>query len=340
MERRVPSPAREPHPRHRRRGPVARRGPGHALHPVHHAPPHLDRRNGPGWRARLAPLAALALFAVAIPWMYGLPQKLPLGARPSSVVARTPTPDDQDADGIDDAREDRLLAQFAPVALLAPDEPSLPASIDWLRARVPLGAGETLLGAAVPAWSFPNRVRRGSSDPADWVSYGHAFTAENGRTRLQYWMFFPYNEGPLFFDHEGDWEHVTVELDAHDQPVRMAFSRHECNAPGVWRDWQEIAREGERPLVVIARGTHATYATGEKGPFWEKLPDPRSARRWQTGSALVNVGERGHPRRGRGDAFLGYHGLWGGSALVGSSVPPGPPFQRSFCAEGDPSSCL
>lgn len=296
-------------------------------------------------------MVAFAFFVVCIPWMLGLGQKLPL---PDSTLSRmfdtaaqfTPVEGDADGDGLVDAWEDELLERHAPTFVLAENEPSLPASTSWLAARVALDdTGPRLLGVSLPSRRFDAELRRGSADRNDWQIYGHAYPSASGGIRLQYWSYFPFNDGPLFFDHESDWEHVTVELDPSGEPVAVSYARHENNAPGVRYAWSDVGREGNHPVVLVARGTHAAYARPDEAPFWETLPavdvDERGlpiassagARAWRPGRdapSVLNVGERSAPR----DAdrpFIGYRGLWGAALLVGTAAPPGPPWQRGFC---------
>lgn len=312
-------------------------------------------------KSRSGPTLALAFFIVSIPWMFGLGLKLPVGSPELASLGDgpvwiEPTAEDQDGDGLDDALEDTLLARYAPTLIMAEDEPSLPVSTSWIRKRVQMGApGPTMLGVALPPRRFDAETRRGSTDRRDWAVYGHAYPSSSGGVYLQYWYYFPYNDGPLFFDHESDWEHVTVELDANHEPVGAAYARHEHNAPGARYAWSEIGREGNHPIVLIARGTHASYARADEAPFWEKLPSVDSDERglpivesegvlvWRPGRdpevpPVVNVGERGAPRDGA-ELFMGYQGLWGAALLIGTGPPPGPPWQRGFCVDAALGGC-
>ena len=42
---------------------------------------------------------------------------------------------------------------------------------------------------------------------------------------LQYWFFYPFNDAFWLFDHDGDWEHVTVKLDAAMHPEGAYVAR-------------------------------------------------------------------------------------------------------------------
>jgi lysophospholipase L1-like esterase len=107
---------------------------------------------------------------------------------------------------------------------------------------------------------------------------------------LDYWWYLPDNPahsgsgafcGPGFsiagatcFDHQSDWEGVTVILDAHDAagtPVAVNYAEHDGTVRYSWaalrRLWEQTRADGlaptgaldSRPLVFSARGTHASY---------------------------------------------------------------------------------
>lgn len=347
--------------------PIRRDDPHRPLHhaPVPHpvAPPHRDH----GGRRRhhlIEAIVLLGLFLLAVPATMRLTHKLPRAADLASttIERRAPIEGDRDADGLDDAEEDALLARYSPIALVAQDDPSLPASIDWLRSREELHLdGPRVFGALVPRRQFSDDTRRGSAATADWTVYGHAYAGENGDLILQYWFYYPFNDAPLspLFDHESDWEHVSVVLDRFRRPREFALARHDHNAPGVRFPWDRVPRDGDHPWFSVAAGTHAAYLDREEAPFWERVADcPRGPDgtpkldgcpvvAWRSGpgqpAAILNVGERGAPRLSTGsDGFLmAYAGLWGAPAAgnVGSAAPAGPPFQRGFCADAAPGTC-
>ena len=92
--------------------------------------------------------------------------------------------------------------------------------------------------------------------------YGHARRDRNGRLWLQYWLFYYYNDFKILGNlvsggkHEGDWELVQIELDDAERPVRVVFSQHK---EAEVQPWGTVAKEGARPLVYVARGSHANY---------------------------------------------------------------------------------
>ena len=100
------------------------------------------------------------------------------------------------------------------------------------------------------------------------IAYGRAWvspTASAGiSTVLEYWLFYPLDDWrnalaapTLWHMHEGDWEEVSVALDAADRPVSVAASQHDL---GVVRTWARTrVRDGTHPLVYVALGSHANY---------------------------------------------------------------------------------
>ena len=140
----------------------------------------------------------------------------------------------------------------------------------------------------------------------------------DGLILLDYWWYLPDNPagsgsgafcGPGFsiggatcFDHQSDWEGVTVILDARHPsgaPVAVNYAEHEGSVRYSWaalrRLWaQTKARTDDpvRPVVFSARGTHASYPVGVRSQL---VPARRGA------------GHEGHlgpdrplPRRGEG----------------------------------------
>jgi hypothetical protein len=270
---------------------------------------------------------------------------------------------------LDANREDALLARYAPLVLLHPSEAALPTSTDWLIARAQLepapGPRPRVLAASVLGLlSWPKPVEDpaarlhprsadhgGSRDPRDWVVYGHVFPAEGGGVVLQYWFFYAFNEAYGLFDHEGDWEHISVKLGPDLVPEGAWYARHFDSHPGVWFDWTALSREGEHPVVLSGRGTHASYATAWEVPGWERTCETtwpaaaeaggcRAWRTWADGTGgVVNVGQRDAPRV----PFIAWPGRWGSTGRLGMDsreLPPrGPAFQQGWCAMAAPGVC-
>jgi hypothetical protein len=92
--------------------------------------------------------------------------------------------------------------------------------------------------------------------------YGHARRDREGRLWLQYWLFYYYNDFKILGNlisggkHEGDWELVQFELDEAEQPVRAVFTQHR---EAEVQPWDKVVKHSGRPLVYVARGSHANY---------------------------------------------------------------------------------
>lgn len=119
--------------------------------------------------------------------------------------------------------------------------------------------------------SCPDRAARDcDTGPSSAIYYN--VSSANGRFYVDYWWFFRYNDfsrTPTFTscrrgaltscgDHEGDWEGATV-VTAATPPYKLeyaALASHE----GVFRYGDdELKLEGERPVIYVARGSHAAY---------------------------------------------------------------------------------
>ncbi len=153
----------------------------------------------------------------------------------------------------------------------------------------------------------------------------------DGLIDLDYWWYLPDNPahsgngafcGPGFsiggvtcFDHQSDWEGVTVVLDARDAagaPVAVNYAQHDGSVRYTWaaleRLWeltraQRLAPSGAldtRPLVFSARGTHASYpvACGDVSCPRNVVPEAPQLRRPAGQSARRPEAMGGHHRRG------------------------------------------
>jgi len=91
------------------------------------------------------------------------------------------------------------------------------------------------------------------------VMYGRA-VEHNGRLWLQYWFWYFYNDYQLAFDaglHEGDWEMVQLRMHpTEDRPDLAVYAQHRY---GEKRSWGGVRKDGERPIVYVSRGSHASY---------------------------------------------------------------------------------
>ena len=120
-------------------------------------------------------------------------------------------------------------------------------------------------------------------------------TQESGKTVLQYWFFYFFNDWYNKFNHEGDWEQITLIFGTGDLqnilekdivPEIVAYSQHtkilEIAKSGTKRIWDEVTRLGSHPYVYIAKGSHANYFK-VASPI---LLDPQSFPEWVDETSL------------------------------------------------------
>ena len=157
-----------------------------------------------------------------------------------------------------------LLARYAPVVVLHPDERSAPTNVEGFLADAELTSGRYDVRACsardgLAALQCYDDV----DEPGAPIVYGAVFRA-GGRIALQYWLFHAFDlwspfvpQSPDYWKlHEGDWEAATLLLDASGRPTEVATSRH-CG--GARRAWARVERRGSRPVLYSALGSHALY---------------------------------------------------------------------------------
>lgn len=218
----------------------------------------------------------------------------------------------------------------------------------------------------------------------DSTIYVHVTRSGNDQPNsiyLDYWWYFPHNPagagggalcgagfviaGVTCFDHQSDWEGVTVVLDADSpsgEPTAVSYAQHDGVSRYTWPAVQKLWDRGERadfgagidthvrPLVFVARGTHASYPTacgedrcqegGVPGipatrPLKEASHDgakPWPRREIDCGSVCVTAlpARNGGASPARWNAFTG---RWGSAHCVfgfvcSSSQPPRSPSQQ------------
>jgi hypothetical protein len=137
-------------------------------------------------------------------------------------------------------------------------------------AAAPAGSNLDFPGnAADPGCDFEQRFgRRTSTLPAtQYVRLG-IDPERPGYFAIQYWWWYVYNDWNDL--HEGDWEMSQIVFDASTPqealdrdlaPSRMALSQHFGTEI---HDWADVHREGDRPLVFSAAGSHAGYYSAHR----------------------------------------------------------------------------
>lgn len=157
-----------------------------------------------------------------------------------------------------------LLARHAPVVVLHPAERFAPSPVEGFLADADLAGGRYDVRACAARDGLAAlQCYDDADEPAAPVVYGAAFRSGQ-LVALQYWLFHSFDlwsplvpQSPDYWkSHEGDWEAVTVLLDASGRPAEVGTSRH-CG--GARRAWAKVERRGARPVVYSALGSHALY---------------------------------------------------------------------------------
>jgi hypothetical protein len=142
----------------------------------------------------------------------------------------------------------------------------------------------------------------------------------------QWWLLFARNDQDRGIvrtgRHAGDWEMVQVRLDAAGRPVEAVYTQHS----GAERcPWPAVETRGGRPVIYLARGSHAAYfRPGVRDRMW---PDPNDE---ADGRGLA-VRPPVEPIAAGRPAWMRWPGRWGGARagwVPGEmDSPRGPAFQ-------------
>lgn len=75
---------------------------------------------------------------------------------------------------------------------------------------------------------------------------------------LEYWFFYWGSElaNTNILWHEGDWEMIMILFNNNLKPIKIGFSQHYY---GQVYKWDQIKKDGNHPIIYIARGSHTIY---------------------------------------------------------------------------------
>jgi hypothetical protein len=190
-----------------------------------------------------------------------------------------------------------------------------------------------------------------------WVLYAHVQVPSRfgGAADLQYWTYYPYDDAIGGFNHESDWEHVSVTVDSAGNVISVYLSEHENGTQFVPDDTVEhkcqggfISRYrmalnggservclgfsseagGRHAIVYSADGSHALYPSGcTPMCTWNGYAGGTSDYTTAAGPAwkgwLVNGGSKNYEIVTDSTNWLQYANLWGeiGSTDVTTGKP-------------------
>jgi hypothetical protein len=189
--------------------------------------------------------------------------------------------------------------------------------------------------------------------PDPFVVYATARVLRSNRTWivLQYWFLYYFNDWranwsldgsaarPAAFDHEGDWEHISVALDYSLSPRGVAYGQHEGFEIV---DWANVEKQGgTHPVVYVALGSHASYP--HAGVNHIRRDDHRGTGRTfvphEAGLTGIAYSLEVLPRwtnlleRGPGGQWVQFSGYWGKSDILAPKVL-GPAFHDTWVWPG------
>jgi hypothetical protein len=135
----------------------------------------------------------------------------------------------------------QLLARYAPILVLHPDERFQPEEVDGYLADADLIVGhydQRLCKSIDGTAALDCYASADAAHSAPAAMYGAVLRRRN-RIALEYWLFYAFDlysptdpPGEIWQDHEADWEAVTVLLDAKRKPLLVGTSRHCGGASG------------------------------------------------------------------------------------------------------------
>jgi hypothetical protein len=102
--------------------------------------------------------------------------------------------------------------------------------------------------------------------------------------------------------HQADWEGITVVLGKDGTPTHAFYRAHPSHARVAWTDLEVV--DGARPLVLVGKGSHASYpgVTKLSRDYNDQLPSASRHVRWDTRAGLRPVRE---------EPWYGFGGAWG-----------------------------
>lgn len=141
---------------------------------------------------------------------------------------------------------------------------------------------------------------------------------------ITYWFFYGYNDGVAKFNHEGDWERISIRLSRSNRPTHIAYYQHNKYCVS---EWAKVEKYKGHPIVYSAKGSHASYPNRGKhftGIWWDYTAS--GGKIWQTWRNLLVV---------RAQPWYGFGGAWG---EVGESSTTTGPLGPSAFKGSAPSS--
>jgi len=147
----------------------------------------------------------------------------------------------------------------------------------------------------------------------------YIYTRKDNGKWAEYWFHFG-NSDTLDVNHEGDWEHIAVRVNASNAPLEVMYFQHledVCKLP-----WADVPKYNGKPIVWSGRGTHASYPAGADSAWYDAIEE----------GPYLWVGQASNTLRVSDTSWYPYGGAWGevgtGNKTTGPQGPhpsQGPP---------------
>jgi hypothetical protein len=256
--------------------------------------------------AALFGVAGLSAGVAAILWLGG-------------IIGEHLTPTQTTAGKAADVNLGELVQRFAPLLVWSADaSPELfrPTSAEDVEVHSIVESGNVRLTRRLPAAASANgwqgerayfcewldgtkpttiglipECRRHAQRPPPLVVYARAVESPViGWYAVEYWFLYfddywsrqdPVNVASSDYQtHEGDWEAVTILLNARHQPKTIIYTQHGAGEVRPWKDSRSefgVEYSDTHPFAYVARGSHASYFSAGTHPIDPQLIDARLA---------------------------------------------------------------
>jgi hypothetical protein len=181
---------------------------------------------------------------------------------------------------------DDLLVKYAPVIYMHSKEKNMPSSVEWFidRCRLVSLVDGTVLAETASQDAIAEHKTDSMLVMKDKAYYNGEYTVLSSLNRtpmyvhykivenvrgevvgweINYFQFYPYNSSILGIgDHEGDWEHLTVRVNAQTRDLEgVRYSNH-TQAEGMWVPADRVPLTSEGQIVAYAAiGGHGLWPT-------------------------------------------------------------------------------
>lgn len=177
----------------------------------------------------------------------------------------------------------QLLNKYRPILYLHSQEDYFPSSIDFILENSflqkkdktklldkPLSSSilyDSYKGEAGKDTEIvlsPSSLKVGQKDPLNSIPIYGIAKLINNKTHLFYNFIYPYNGAKNVAGlrdvgaHFGDIEHITIVLNPDNTISELFYAAH-GSSEGRWLKPKDVTFEGDRPIVYVAKYSHASY---------------------------------------------------------------------------------